>query len=66
MDEETTRSILSRAKVLAPELLNADGDFHFVGAQVGFRPSREGGPRVELEEIDGKSVVHSYGHSGAG
>ncbi|MCJ1362533.1 hypothetical protein MMC16_001637 [Acarospora aff. strigata] len=66
VDEETTRSILSRAKVLAPELLNADGDFHFVGAQVGFRPSREGGPRVELEEIDGKSVVHSYGHSGAG
>lgn len=66
VDKGTTEAILKRAKVLAPELVNGDGGFDVVSDQVGFRPSREGGPRVELEEVDGKKIVHSYGHSGAG
>lgn len=66
VDKKTTEAILRRAKVLGPELMNADGEFDVVSEQVGLRPSREGGPRVELAEIDGKRVVHSYGHSGAG
>ncbi len=66
VDKGTTEAILGRARVLAPELMNADGEFDVVSEQVGFRPSREGGPRVEMELIDGKRVVHSYGHSGAG
>lgn len=66
VDKGTTKAILEKARVLAPELLDADGGFDVVSEQVGLRPSREGGPRVEFEEVDGKKVVHSYGHSGAG
>ena len=66
VDEETTREILGRAKELAPELVSEDGGFEVLSEQVGFRPSREGGPRVEVEEVEGKVVVHAYGHSGAG
>ena len=66
MDKDTTTAILKRAKVLCPELVDAGGGFNVVSEQVGFRPSRNGGPRVELEEVNGKRVVHSYGHSGAG
>jgi len=30
------------------------------------RPFRKQGPRIELEHIAGKSVVHNYGHGGSG
>ena len=66
VDKGTTEAILERTKILAPELVNAEGKFKVVSEQVGFRPSREGGPRVDFEEVDGKRVLHSYGHSGAG
>ena len=59
--------ILSGGKNLAPELLNADGEFEVLSVQCGLRPSRRGGPRVEEEIVDKKFiVVHSYGHGGAG
>jgi glycine/D-amino acid oxidase-like deaminating enzyme len=32
----------------------------------GIRPYRRGGPRLEREEVGGKTVVHNYGHGGAG
>lgn len=68
-DERTTEEILEGCKVLAPELLR-DGEFEVVKAQVGLRPSREGGARVEREIVEGEGgrwrVVHNYGHSGAG
>lgn len=67
VDANTTRLILERAKILAPELLDPrTGKFDVVSEQVGFRPSRKGGPRVEVENVGGRVVVHSYGHSGAG
>ena len=67
VNDETTTSILERCRALAPELLNPNGDFEVLSVQCGLRPSRKGGPRVELE-IVGRSfvVVHSYGHAGAG
>ena len=34
--------------------------------KVGWRPGRRGGPRVELERIAGRPIVHAYGHGGAG
>lgn len=65
--QTTTREILEGCKNLAPELLNADGEFDVLAVQVGLRPSRRGGPRVETEIVDGKyNVVHSYGHGAAG
>src|SRR5580698_9968002 len=30
------------------------------------RPFRAKGPRIELEKIAGKNVVHNYGHGGSG
>ena len=65
--EPTTRDILEGCKSLAPELLNAHGEFDILAVQVGLRPSRNGGPRVEVEIVEGGyKVVHSYGHGGAG
>lgn len=69
-DEETTRGILERCKVLAPELLGGEGEFEVLKVQVGLRPSRVGGARVQREVVEGEGrrwrVVHAYGHSGAG
>lgn len=33
---------------------------------VGLRPLREGGPRIESENVGGAKVVHNYGHGGFG
>ena len=66
-DQKTTERILQGCRDLAPELLGDDGQFQILRLQVGLRPSREGGPRVEAELVDGKyNVVHAYGHYGAG
>ncbi|KAL8792731.1 MAG: hypothetical protein Q9195_004706 [Heterodermia aff. obscurata] len=66
-NDQTTREILEGCKVLAPELLGEDGEFEVLKVQVGLRPSREGGARVEREMVRGRwRVVHAYGHSGAG
>lgn len=35
-------------------------------ARFGYRPYRDGGVRTEKETVDGKEVVHCYGHGGAG
>jgi glycine/D-amino acid oxidase-like deaminating enzyme len=37
-----------------------------VRAVAGLRPYRTGGPRLEVEELGGKRIVHNYGHGGAG
>ena len=71
-DGEMTRKILGRAKGLVPELLvggkGGEGEFEVLGVQVGRRPGRKGGPRVEVEKekIKGVRVVYAYGHEGAG
>lgn len=71
VDEELTERILGRVKEwgLAQELRTGEGgEFEVVSTQVGFRPGREGGARVEkeAEKVEGIWVVHSYGHAGAG
>ena len=30
------------------------------------RPFRPGGPRIDVEKLDEKTVVHNYGHGGSG
>jgi len=66
VDAGLSSLILERTKVLAPELLNSKGEHTVLGRQVGFRPSRRGGPRLEFEEVGGNVVLHCYGHGGAG
>lgn len=66
-DEIVTKRILERCSWMVPELLTAkDGGFEVISVQCGLRPGRTGGPRVERECINGKRVVHAYGHAGGG
>lgn len=74
VNQQTTKEILNRAKEFAPELLNSKGEFDVISAQVGLRPGRRGGARVEIEgvrlpgQVTGDAIVvcHAYGHAGAG
>lgn len=70
VDGSLSRRILERVSEygLAEELRTAeDGGFEVLSTQVGFRPGRKGGPRVEVEgRVGGSWLVHSYGHAGAG
>lgn len=66
-NDKMTELILERCKPLAPELLNGNGEFDLLAVQVGLRPSRLGGPRVEANVSDcGRLIVHNYGHHSAG
>jgi len=69
VDEDMTSKILERAKALCPELLE-NGEFEGLRVVVGLRPARKGGARMEMEVRGGiegrKTVVHAYGHAGAG
>jgi len=65
-DPKTTEEILRQAKEWAPELLNEKGEFDVLSVQVGLRPGRKGGARVEIEVLDEIVVCHAYGHAGAG
>ena len=37
-----------------------------IGGNVGLRPFREGGPRLEAESLGKKIIYHNYGHGGSG
>lgn len=73
-DKGVTVKILESARGLVPELLvggagvDGNGEFEVVSVQVGRRPGRKGGPRVELEKerLSGVSIIYAYGHEGAG
>lgn len=61
-DSATTAEILRRAAVLVPAIRTA----RVLGTRVGLRPTR---PQVRLDSQrrdDGGTIVHCYGHGGAG
>ena len=60
-DPEVARLILARATEVVPALARAK----VVGHRVGLRPARPS-VRLEAEESEGRTVVHCYGHGGAG
>lgn len=41
-------------------------DDNIIGYNVGLRPYRASGIRIDLENYEGKSIIHNYGHGGAG
>lgn len=61
VNPEQSASIVERAVRFEPALAQAQ----LLGASVGLRPCRDV-VRLEQEVIDGKLVVHDYGHGGAG
>jgi len=58
---EENEYILSKCEKLWPELDRGN----IVGSAVGLRPSRSE-IRLEEEMINGKKILHNYGHGGAG
>jgi D-amino-acid oxidase len=60
-DPAVAQEILDRARGLVPELARAT----VVGHRVGLRPARPA-VRLEAERVDDGTVVHCYGHGGAG
>jgi len=61
-DEQATRAIIERCAALCPALAKPE----ILRIKVGLRPGR---PTVRLEReerLDGRCLIHNYGHGGAG
>jgi D-amino-acid oxidase len=60
--------IMSRAVEVVPELADGKGiaGLQVIRHNVGLRPARDGGVRVEREKVGGVWIVHNYGHGGSG
>ncbi|GME80320.1 unnamed protein product [[Candida] boidinii] len=69
VDYEQAERILKKAKKYVPDLLSPGNgnpeEFKIVRYQVGYRPFRNGGYRIEKDGENGR-VIHCYGHGGAG
>ncbi len=61
IDPKDTEDILRKAKLLS----SAFNEVDVIGQKVGLRPARDE-VRLELEKFGDKTVVHNYGHGGAG
>ncbi|KAI1877415.1 hypothetical protein JX265_003423 [Neoarthrinium moseri] len=67
-DPNVAMRIMKRAVAEMPELTHGKGveGLDIIRHAVGLRPWREGGVRIEKENMDGTWVVHNYGHAGWG
>jgi glycine/D-amino acid oxidase-like deaminating enzyme len=67
---ETTREIIARALAAMPTLASQDGvgdEVEILGVNVGLRPARKDGVRLERgDAVDHVAVIHSYGYGGYG
>jgi D-amino-acid oxidase len=61
IDRKATESILDRCEILEPSLRGAQ----VMSVRAGLRPGRSS-VRLELERTEGGTVIHNYGHGGAG
>ncbi len=60
-DPATATAILARAAALEPALRDAE----IIEHRVGLRPGRDS-VRLELEPLERGTIIHNYGHGGAG
>ncbi|KAI8321396.1 FAD dependent oxidoreductase [Martensiomyces pterosporus] len=69
-DKQTTEEILRNCLSLCPQLLGRDYGHpqrsKIIRVNVGFRPSRRDGPRLEVEKLHDVVVLHSYGQTSFG
>jgi D-amino-acid oxidase len=64
---EIRAQLLANASKWFPFTPESGGQFDVIRDIVGRRPAREGGMRLEVEQVeDGKSIVHAYGAGGRG
>jgi D-amino-acid oxidase len=61
-DQIIADETVARAAVAMP----AVADAAVLGIEVGLRPGRPGGVRLEAEPVGSTTVVHNYGHDGSG
>ncbi|KAF2755331.1 D-amino-acid oxidase [Pseudovirgaria hyperparasitica] len=68
VDLNLANRIMKRCVALVPKLTDGKGyeALDVVKHNVGMRPLREGGPRVDVDTVNGFRVVHQYGHGGGG
>ena len=71
VDMDLAGRIMKRAVEVCPALVKDKATkgpegLSVIKHGVGLRPAREGGARIERENIQGVEVVHCYGHGGAG
>lgn len=68
-DPNLATRIMKRAIAARPELVGKGQGIEgldIIRHGVGLRPVREGGPRVEADNVSGVAIVHNYGHGGYG
>ncbi|KAM7186327.1 ALG3 domain containing protein [Rhypophila sp. PSN 637] len=67
-DPNIALGIMKRTVEIMPELTGGKGidGLDVIRHGVGLRPYRDGGVRIEKENVDGTWVVHNYGHAGWG
>ncbi|OQV05764.1 hypothetical protein CLAIMM_10438 [Cladophialophora immunda] len=64
---ETQARLLETAASLFPDFVSDPGTFEVIGVNVGRRPWRGGGTRIETEDVGaGRYIVHGYGAGGRG
>jgi len=64
---ETTRRLLEQSVAAFPDFVKSVDRFEIVKINVGRRPWREGGLRLEIELLEkGRRIVHGYGAGGRG
>jgi len=63
--EADTKQLITKSKELYPEIF-INGKLDIKNINVGFRPAREGGSRIELEKVGKQYIVHDYGFGGMG
>lgn len=64
---EIRTQLLTNASKWFPFAPESGGQFDVIRDIVGRRPAREGGLRIEVEQVgDGKNIVHAYGAGGRG
>lgn len=64
---EVRDELLRNFAATYPPILHPNGGFEVLRDIVGRRPTRLGGPRLDVENIDEhKTVVHAYGLGGRG
>ena len=56
-------SYIGRVKSLPKVLVSSS---RVIKETVGLRPNRRLGPRIELQELGNKKIIHNYGHGGSG
>jgi len=71
VDPSTRVKLLTRAAKMHPAIITnglppESGGFEVITDIVGRRPTRHGGIRLELENIDGRDVIHAYGTGSIG